>query len=130
MGSFGGPEVCGPFGFYLLNKIKPLLAYSNVGLCREDGLTIVHKANGPKFDKFRKDIISLFKDEGLSITIDTNLIETDFLNVSFNLQETGNTFLSRNRITHLYTYIQSPTIHCQLSSNALNDQEMHFKPIL
>ena len=33
----------------------------------------------------RKDIIVIFKEEGLSITIETNLIETDFLDVTFNL---------------------------------------------
>ena len=85
MGSFDGAEVCKLVGSYLLNKIKPLLGSSNVGLCRDDGLTIVHKANGPKVDRLRKDIISLFKDKGLSITIDTNLIEIDFSDVSFNL---------------------------------------------
>ena len=30
-------------------------------------------------DKMRKNIITLFKNEGLGITVDTNLIETDFL---------------------------------------------------
>ena len=85
MGSFDSAEVCELVGLYLLNKIKPLLDSNNVGLYRDDGLAIVHKANGPKVDRLRKDIISLFKDEGLSITIDTNLIETDFLDVSFNL---------------------------------------------
>ena len=78
MGSFDGAEVCELVGLYLLNKIKPLLGSNNAGLYRDDGLAIVHKANGPKVDRLRKDIISLFKDEGLSITIDTNLIETDF----------------------------------------------------
>ena len=85
MGSLDGAEVCELVGLYLLNKIKPLLGSNNAGLYRDDGLAIVHKANGPKVDRLRKDIISLFKDEGLSITIDTNLIETDFLDVSFNL---------------------------------------------
>ena len=33
----------------------------------------------------RKNIIALFKEEGLTITINTNLIETDFLGVTFNL---------------------------------------------
>ena len=70
---------------HLLNKIKPLLGSNNLGSYRDDGLAIVYKANGPKGERLRKDIISLFKDEGLSITIDTNLIETDFLDVSFNL---------------------------------------------
>ena len=41
--------------------------------------------NGPILDKMRKNIIALFKGEGLTITIDTNLIETDFLDVTFNL---------------------------------------------
>ena len=82
MGSLDGAEVCELVGLYLLNKIKPLLDSNNVGLYRDDGLAIVHKANGPKVDRLRKDIISLFKDEGLSITIDTNLIETDILDVS------------------------------------------------
>ena len=37
-------------------------------------------------DRIRKDIIALFKSEGDFITIDTNLIETHFLDVSFNLE--------------------------------------------
>ena len=32
-------------------------------------------------DRIRKDIIALFKSEGLSITVDTNLIETNFLEI-------------------------------------------------
>ena len=36
-------------------------------------------------EKLKKDIVSMFKKEGLSITIDTNLKETDFLDVSFNI---------------------------------------------
>ena len=84
MGNFDGAEVCKLIGLYLLNKVKALLDSSNVGLYRDDGLAVVHKANGPKVDRLRKDIISLFNDEGVSITIDTNLIETDFLDFSFN----------------------------------------------
>ena len=55
MGSFDGAEVCELAGLYLLNKIKPLLGSSNVSLYRDDGLAIVHKANGPKVDRLRKD---------------------------------------------------------------------------
>ena len=91
MGSFDGAEVCELVGLYLLNKVKPLLGTSNVMLYRNDGLAIVHKANGPKLDRLGKDIISLFKNGGLSIAIDTNLIETDILDVSFNLN-TGKYF--------------------------------------
>ena len=64
---------------------------SNVGLHRDHGLTIVRKANGQNLYSLRKDIINLFKDEGLSITIDANVIERQFLDVSFNLN-TGKYF--------------------------------------
>ena len=63
MGSFDFAEVCELVGLYLLNKIKALLGSNNVGLYRDDGLVIVHIANGPKVDRLRKSIISLFKDE-------------------------------------------------------------------
>ena len=65
--------------------------YIYICLYREDGLAIGHKTIGLKVDRLRKDIISSFKDEGPFITIDTNLIETDFLDVSFNLN-TGKYF--------------------------------------
>ena len=63
MSSFDGAEVCEYVRLFLLNKMEPLLSTSNVGLYRDDELAIVHKANGPKRDRIRKDIISLFKDE-------------------------------------------------------------------
>ena len=52
-----------------------------------------------------------------SITIDTNLIETDFLDVSSNLN-TGKYFpFKKPNNTPLYIYIQNPTTHRQSSSN-------------
>ena len=70
----------------MLGKLASLIGTKNVGLYRDDGLAVIHQANGPKMDRKRKDIIALFKSERLSITIDTSLIETDFLDVSFNLE--------------------------------------------
>ena len=85
MGSFDGAEICEIVGLYLLDKLSVLLHKENVGLYRDDGLAVVDNANGPKLDKLRKKITTIFKAEGLSITIETNLIETDFLDVTFNL---------------------------------------------
>ena len=45
----------------------------------------MESTSGPILDRMRKSIIALFKEEGLTITIDTNLTETDFLDVTFNL---------------------------------------------
>ena len=86
MGCSGEEEVCELVGLYLLNKLVPLVGTKNVVLYRNDGLAVIHQANGPDMDRIKKCIIALLKPQGLSITIDTNLIETDFLDVSFNLK--------------------------------------------
>ena len=85
MRRFDRAEVCELVGLYLLDKLSELLGKDNVGLYRDDGLAAVKSTSGPVLDKMRKNIITLFKNEGLGITIDTNLIETDFLDVAFNL---------------------------------------------
>ena len=68
LGSYNGTEVCKLVELYLLSKMAPLIGTS-------------HQANVLKMDSIRKDVISLFKCEGLSITIDTNLIRKDFSDV-------------------------------------------------
>lgn len=55
---------------------------SGVDLYREDGLAAVNNATEPKLEIIWKDINKVFKEDGLLITIKTNLIKTDFLGVS------------------------------------------------
>ena len=87
MESYDGAEGCELVRLYLLGKLAPLIGTKNVGLYRDEGLAVMHQADGEKIDRIRKGIIALFKSEGnLSITIDTNLTETDLLDVSFNLE--------------------------------------------
>ena len=85
MGSYDGAEICELVGLYLLNQLSTVIDKSSVGLYRDDGLAAINNENGPKLHRISKDIIALFKKEVLSITIETNLIETDFLDVTFNL---------------------------------------------
>ena len=85
MGSFDGAEICELVGLYLLDKLSSLIGRKNVGLYRDDGLAAINSSSGPVLDKMRNNIIALFKNDGLSITIETNLFETDFLDVTFNL---------------------------------------------
>ena len=80
MGSYHGVEVCELVGLYLLGKLAPLIGTKNVGIYRDDGLAVINQANGPKMEENK--IIALFKSEGLSTTIDTNLIETEFFDDS------------------------------------------------
>ena len=114
MGSYDGAEICELVGLYMLNKLSNDINKYYVGLYRDDGLAVVTNANGPKMDKLRKSITSLFKNEGLSITIDTNLIETDFLDVSFN---------TTNKIYKPYRKPNNNLLYINTNSN-------HPKPIL
>ena len=109
MGSYDGAEVCELVGLYLLGKLAPLIGTKNVGLYRDDDLAVIHQANGPKMDRIRKDIIALFKSEGLSITIDTKMIETDFLDVSFNLEVDN--FFPYMKPSNTPLYIHSESNH-------------------
>ena len=109
MGSFDGTEICEMVGIYLLEKLSPLLGKENFGLYRDDGLVTVNSSSGPVFDRMRKDIISIFQNEGLSITIEKNLIETDFLGVTFNLL-TGKYFPFR-KVNNKPLYINAKSNH-------------------
>ena len=91
MGSYDGAEICELVGLYLLDKLSKILDKVDVGLYRDDDLAAVNNSNGLLMDKLRKKIIALFKEENLSVTTDTNLNETDFLDVTFNLK-TGKHF--------------------------------------
>ena len=84
-----------------MNQLSTVIDKSSVGLYRDDGLAAINNANDPKLDRIRKYIIALFKEEGLWITIEVNLIETDFLDVTFNLA-TKNYFPFRKANTPLY----------------------------
>ena len=85
IGSYDGAEICKLVGLYLLNRLSTVIDKSIVGLYRDDGLAALNNANVQKLDRVKKDVIALFKEGGISITIRANLIETDFLYVIFNL---------------------------------------------
>ena len=84
-GIFNGAEICEVVGLFLLNRLSTVIDKSSVGLYRDDALAGINNANGPKLDWIRIDIIALFREKRLSITIKTILIQTDFLDVTFNL---------------------------------------------
>ena len=82
MGSFDGAEICELVGLCLLHKLQPLLDMKNTGLYRDDGLAALKCQSARRLDRIRKDIVQVFKSEGLDITCETNLIITDFIESS------------------------------------------------
>ena len=141
MSSFDGAEVCELVGLYLLQKLSLLLGIKNFGLCRDDGLAAVNTSSGPVLDRMRKNMISLFKEEGLSITTEINLVEADFLDVTFNL-DTGKYFPFRKpnnnpiyiqgRSNHLSSIIKDlpNMVNKRLSDLSCNEEEFNkAKPL-
>ena len=48
-------------------------------------MSVFENASEPKFDCLRKDVIAVFHNEGLNITIDTNLTTSDFIEITLDL---------------------------------------------
>ena len=86
MGSYDGAEVCELIGIYIQSLLTNILSKDNMGLYRDDGLFILRKINKQQTDKIQKKIISIFKNINFKIEVVTNLIEVDFLDVTFNLE--------------------------------------------
>ena len=85
MGSFDGAEVSKLVGLYLLHHLAKIFGKEAIGLYRYDGLAILLNASGPDAERMRKKVTEFFEYHQLKVTVDTNLIQTDFLDVTLNL---------------------------------------------
>ena len=87
MGSFDGAETCELIGLYILDILGNKFGKEIFGLYRDDGLACLKNLNGHQSDKLRKDIMKVFKEMGLALTIQSNLTMVNFLDVTFNLKD-------------------------------------------
>ena len=83
MGAFDGGECCELVGLYMLFQVvtvKAIFLKEELGLYRDDGLGFVD-GGGPKIDQKRKQLIQLFKENGLNITVEANTRRLRYLDV-------------------------------------------------
>ena len=85
MGCFDGAEVCQLVGTFVLATLSKKIPSSDIGLYRDDGLGALWNLPGSQADRIRKDVMRIFEELGLRITIQTNLKVADFLDVTLNL---------------------------------------------
>ena len=85
MGSFDGAEVFELVGLFLFHKMKHLFGCNCVGLYRDDGLAVRNNISGPKTDRTQKQLIRLFQEYDMKISMELNLTQTDFLDATLNL---------------------------------------------
>ena len=86
MGSYDGSETAEIIGLYILNKLSSIFGVQNIGLYRDDGLAVLENASGPEMERASKKLIKIFKDDEFTITADSNLKGTDFLDVYLDLK--------------------------------------------
>ena len=87
MGAYDGAEVCELVGLYMLKEIKENINLNSLGLYRDDGLAYMENVKGHNADKMRKELVKIFKNAGLNITVHTNLKIVNYLDVTLNLDE-------------------------------------------
>ena len=71
--------------------MNPVLGWQynkkNIGLYREDGLSIFKNCSGPQKEKIKKCLQKVFKNNGLDVIIECNMKIVTHLDVTFNLND-------------------------------------------
>ena len=124
MGSSDGAEICKLVGLFNLNKLSNIIPTKDLGLYCNNGLAVLRNKSGNEMDQTRKNVIKVFQEIELNITAEINLLQTDFLDVTFNL--ISEKFFPYQKPNHHSIYINnqsnhSPSIRKQLS-DMINDK--------
>ena len=109
MGAYDGAEVCELVGTFLLEKISEVCNKSNIGLYRDDGLSIFRNKSGTQLEKMKKKLQRLFKEYDLEITAESNLNIVNYLDVTFNLKD--GTFRPYHKPDDQIQYIHTESNH-------------------
>ena len=86
MGAYMGAQICDLVGLFLLHQLESRFPLLRLGLYRDDGLGVTYNLPGPTRERMKKDIVQIFKDNGLGITIDMGPRKVEFLDVILDLE--------------------------------------------
>ena len=87
MGAYDGAEVCELVGTFLLEKNSEICNKSNIGLYRDDSLSIFRNKSGTQLEKMKTKLKRLFKEYDLDITPESNPKIVNYLDVTLNLKD-------------------------------------------
>ena len=112
MGSYDGTEICELVGLYILHVLGEKYRKDKISLYCDDGLACFGNINGSQTEQIRKEFISIFKAEfKLSITSETNLKIVNVLDATLNLNTgTHEPYIKPNN-NLLYILISIQIIH-------------------
>ena len=84
MGAWDGAECCDLVGLFMLDQLHGL--NFDAGLYRDDGLGVSY-STPRQVEQTKKEICRIFRNHGLSITIEANKKHVNFLDISMDLNE-------------------------------------------
>ena len=109
MGAYDGAEICELVGIFMLSLSSKRYSSNNIGLYRDDGLSVSRSISGQQAEKHKKIIQNIFKDKGLQIIIKCNLRIVDYLDVTLNLND--DTYRPFHKANEETTYIHVESDH-------------------
>ena len=84
MGSYDGAEVCELIGTFMLSLIGNMYNRNNIGLYRDDKLTVFKNTSNPQSQNVKKSFQKMFENKGLDIIIYCNMNIVNYLYVTLN----------------------------------------------
>ena len=109
-GAYDGAEICELVGISMLSLLNKTFSSNNIGLYRDDGLSLFRNISGWQAEKHKKRIQKVFKDKGLQIIMKCNLKIVDHLDITLNLNDgTYRPFHKPNEeSTHIHVEFEHP----------------------
>ena len=85
MSAYNGVEMCELIGILLLNLLGRQYDTKNIGLYRDDGLSIFKNCSGLQMETIKKHLQKVFRNIGLGVIIECNVKVGNY--VTFNLND-------------------------------------------
>ena len=108
-GALTEPKICERVGTYALDSLpEDRYCKKQIGLYRDDGLMVHRGTTRSEAERIKKDLTGRFSDLGRKITISTNLLATDFFDLTLSLPSgTYQSYRKPNDVPATYVYQQS-----------------------
>ena len=87
MGAYDGAKLCELTGTFMLTLLSKHINKNHIGLYRDDGLAILRNTSSSEAEKNKKKIQKLFKEKYLDIIAQCNLKITNYLDITFDLND-------------------------------------------
>ena len=84
-GAYGGAEVCGLVGTFLLDKISEKYYQNSIDLYHDNRLSLFKNKSDTQLERIKKNLQKTFKDFGLKILAEPNIRIVNYLDMTLNL---------------------------------------------